>query len=246
MLVASSLRGRASRARLLQSEYRGWILLAACLFAAGFFGPNAAGLGSILRERVLLLAMVTVVPLIKPAKSSSARLGVLCLAAAALLQTAFVFDYARISNGIAGEVMQLAPKLESGQRIALMVLDPRSHYLVNPLPNIANQLGVSSDAVVWNNYGPAYYYFPVAFRSEHVRDDWKRLDSLNQLLLSGGGESVARKNPGAWAEALGAALGETDVLIVWGAAPWFDSTCEAWFQPQPFFEQGEIRAFRRK
>jgi hypothetical protein len=218
-----------------------------CLFAIGFFGPSAAGQGSILRERVLLLAMVTLVPLIKPQpKSSSARLGVLCLATAALLQVAFVLDYARISNGIAGEVMPLAPNLESGQRIALMVLDPRSHYVVNPLPNIANQLGVSSNVVVWNNYGPAYYYFPVAFRNEQVRDKWERLNSLNQLLLSGGAESVARKNPGEWAAALGTALGETDSLITWGAAPWFDSPCETWFQPQPFFEHGELRAFRHR
>ena len=247
LLVASSLQGRASRARVLQSEYRGWIGLAVCLFAAGFFGPSASGQGSILRERVLLLAMVTLVPLIKPhSKTSFARLSALCLAVAALLQLAFVLDYARISNRIAGEVMGLAPNLESGQRIALMVPDPRTHYVVNPLPSIANQLGVSSDAVVWNNYGPAYYYFPVAFRSEQVRDQWKRVDSLNQLLLSGEGEAVARKNPGEWVAALGAALDQTDVLIVWGSAPWFEAHCEKWFQPQPFFEQGELRAFRHR
>ena len=247
LLLASFLQDRASRARILRSEYRGWIGLAVCLFAAGFFGPSASGQGSILRERVLLLAMVTLVPLIKPQpKTSSARLGALCLAAAALLQIAFVLDYARISNRIAGDVMQLAPNLESGQRIALMVPDARTHYVVNPLPNIANQLGASSDAVVWNNYGPAYYYFPVAFRSEQVRDQWKRLDSLNQLLFSGGAEAVARKNPGEWVAALGAALDQTDVLIVWGAAPWFEAPCERWFQPQPFFEQGEFRAFRHR
>jgi hypothetical protein len=247
LLVASSLRGRASRARLLQSEYRGWIGLAVCLFAAGFFGPSASGQGSILRERVLLLAMVTLVPLIKPQpKTSSARLSALCLAVAALLQLAFVLDYARISNRISGDVMQLAPNLESGQRIALMVPDPRTHYVVNPLPNIANQLGVSSDAVVWNNYAPAYYYFPVAFRSEQVRDQWKRLDSLNQLLLSGGAEAFARENPGEWVAALGAALDQTDVLIIWGAAPWFEAPCETWFQAQPFFERGELRAFRHR
>jgi len=247
LLVASSLQGRMSRARLLQSEYRGWMALAVCLFAAGFFGPSAAGQGSILRERILLLAVVTLVPLIKPTPGTSwSRLAALCMTVAALLQIAFVSDYARISNRIAGDVMKITPHLESGQRIVLMVPNARTHYVVNPLPSIVNQLGVSSDTLIWNNYGPAYYYFPVAFRNEEVKAQWKRKDSLNQLLLRDQGEALAQQNPAEWIARLGAALEETDVLIVWGAEPWFEAPCERWFQPQPIFEQGELRAFKHK
>jgi hypothetical protein len=173
-------------------------------------------------------------------------MGALCLTVAALLQIAFVLDYARISNRVAGGVMQVAPYLESRQTIMLMVADPRTHYVLNPLPDIADQLGVSKDVIVWNNYGPAFYYFPVEFRSEQVRDQWKRLDSFHQLLVSGGVEAAAKEHPAEWSTAVGEALDGTDVLIVWGVAPWFDALCEKWFQPQPFFEQGELRAFKHK
>jgi hypothetical protein len=247
LLLASTLQRRVSRARLFQTEYRGWILLVLFLFAAGFFGPSAAGHGSILRERVLLLGMVMLIPLIKPQpKTSASRIGALCLVVAVLLQIAFVLDYARISNRIAGAVMQVATDLESRERIALLVPDPRTHYAVNPLPGIANQLGVSREAVVWNNYGPAYYYFPIQFRSDQVRDQWKRVDTLNQLLLSSEVETAAKQNPEGWVAAFGTTLENTDVLVVWGAAPWFDSLFERWFQPQPFVQQGGVRAFRRR
>ncbi len=247
LLLASTLLSRATLARLRQSEYRGWILLALFLFAAGLFGPSAAWHGSILRERVLLLGMVTLVPLIKPKPHTSAsRIGALCLAVALLLQIAFVLDYAGISNRIAGAVMQVAPHLESSERVALMIPDPRTRYAVNPLPGVANQLGVSREAIVWNNYGPAYYYFPIQFQSDQVRDQWKRVDSLNQLLLSGEVENAANQDPEGWVAAFGTTLENTDVLVVWGAAPWFDALFERWFQPQPFVEQGGARAFRRR
>ncbi|MFY9608192.1 MAG: hypothetical protein WAU45_06190 [Blastocatellia bacterium] len=247
LLLGSTLQIRASSARFRQSEYRGWILLALFLFAAALFGPSAAGQGSILRERVLLLGMVTLVPLIKPhPETSAARIGALCLVVALLLQIAFVLDYARISNRIAGEVMQVAPHLESSEKIALLVPDPRTHYAVNPLPGIANQLGVWREGIVWNNYGPAYYYFPIQFRSDQVRERWKRVDSLNQLLLSGEGETAAKQNPEGWIAAFGSTLEQTDVLVVWGAEPWFDALFEKWFQPQPLVVQGGARAFRRR
>ena len=245
LLVASTLQRRGIRARLLQSEYRGWILLALCLFSVGLFGPSAAGQGSILRERVLLLGMVTLLPLIKPGpKTSTARIGALCLVVALLLQIAFVLDYARISNRIAGAVMQVAPHLESSEKVALLVPDPRTHYAVNPLPGIANELGVSREGIVWNNYGPAFYYFPIQFRSDQVRDQWKRMDSLNQLLLSGEFETAAKENPEGWVAAIGSTLEHTDVLVVWGAEPWFDALFERRFQSEPFLEEGGARAFR--
>ncbi|HSO74783.1 MAG TPA: hypothetical protein VLU47_08090 [Blastocatellia bacterium] len=247
VLAASTLRGRVTRARVFGSEYRGWLLLTLFLFAAGFFGPSAAGHGSILRERVLLLGMVTLVPLIKPQpNTSAARIGGLCLAAGLALQIAFVLDYARLSNRIAGAVMRVAPYLASGERVALLVPDPGTHYAVNPLPSIANQLGVSRDTLVWNNYGPAYYYFPIRFQSDEVMNQWKRVDSLNQLLLSGEVETAPKQNPRGWVAAFGAALEKTDVLVVWGEAPWFDALLEPWFQPEPFLEQGGARAFRQR
>jgi hypothetical protein len=246
-LGVSTLRGRATWARLTRSEYRGWILVALFLFAAGFFGPGAAGHGSILRERLLLLGIVTLVPLIKPQpRTSAARIGAICLIAGLVLQIAFVLDYARLSNRIAGAVMQVAPHLEKREKLTLLVPDPRTHYAVNPIPGIANQLGVSREAIVWNNYGPAYYYFPIRFQSDQVMGQWKRLDSLNQLLLAGEVETAAKQNPEEWAAAFGAALEKTDVLVVWGEAPWFDALFERWYQPEPFFEQGGLRAFRTR
>jgi hypothetical protein len=247
LLMASTLSGKSDRAEFLRGKYRGWAILILCLFAIGLFGPSTIGKGSLLRERVLLLALVSLVPVLRfDIKESKAKFALVFLALALTLQTAFIWDYALISNRIAGEFMETQPYIGSGQRVAVVIPDIRTHYLINPHPNIANQLGVASDNVVWNNYGPNYYYFPVAFRDEGRNDCAKNINHINELFFSASAQDVATKNPQRWASDFGSALDQTDLLVVCGAAPWFDSLNAKMYHSELIFERGSLRIFKHK
>jgi hypothetical protein len=211
------------------------------------FGPSNIGKGSLLRERILLLTLVSLAPVLRfDLKDSKARFALIFLALALTLQTAFIWDYALISNRIAGEFMDAQQHIGSGQRVAVIVADIRTHYLTNPLPNIANQLGVASDNIVWNNYGPNYYYFPVAFRDEGRNDCANKINRMNELFFSASAQEIATKNPQQWGDYFGSALDETDLLVVWGAAPWFDSLNAKLYHADLVFERGALRIFKHK
>jgi hypothetical protein len=217
------------------------------LFLVGFLGPTSLGQGGIMRERVLLLALAALAPVLRiDTQKPAARLGVVFLGLAVIIQMAFVWDYALISNRIAGSFMEARHYVGTGKKAGLVMIDTRTHYLINPLPNIANQLGTSSNNVIWNNYGPAYYYFPVAFRDESAKENSAGIIRLNELFIRGEAEEIATRDPKEWANVLRRALDETDTLIVWGAAPWFDAASAKWYDPEPVFERDGLRVFRHK
>ena len=247
LLVVATLSGRATKANLLKSQYRGWIIFVLVLLAIALFGPSGIGTGSLLRERVWLLATVALIPILRfDLKNSQTRFALLFLALAFSLQTAFLWHYALISNRIGAAFLESCQHIGNAQRVAVVMADPRTHYLINSMPNLSNQLGMLSDNVIWNNYGPSYYYFPVAFRNQQLDDNSKKIVSLNELFFSSRAQDIATRNPQLWAKEFGKALDETDILVVWGAAPWFDSLNAQLYHPELIFERGELRVFRHK
>lgn len=246
-LTVSTLSGRVTKDKLLNSPYRGWLILILILLTIALFGPNRIGTGSLLRERLWLLATVTLIPLLRfNLKNSRIQFAVLFLALALLLQTAFVWHYAVLSNRISSAFLEASQHIESGQRITVVIADIRTHYLITPFPNLANQLGVNSENVVWNNFGPSYYYFPVAFRNEQLEEYAKKIAKMNDLFFDAKAQEIATKNPQQWAKEFGGALDQTDVLVVWGAAPWFDSLNAKLYHPELIFERGKLRLFKHK
>jgi hypothetical protein len=246
-LTVSTLSGRATKDKILKSPYRGWIILILSLIAVALFGPSRIGTGSLLRERLWLLATVALIPLLRfNLKNSRTQFALLFLALALLLQTAFVWHYALISNRTSSAFLEASHHIDSGQRVTVVVADIRTHYLINPFPNLANQLGVSGENVIWNNLGPSYYYFPVAFQNEQHKESAKKVTKMTELFYAGSAQETATKNPQQWQKEFGDVLDKTDVLVVWGAAPWFDSMNAKLYHPELIFEQGELRLFKHK
>jgi hypothetical protein len=246
LVCLAMMRGRTKGLRLLESKFRGWVVIAVVLVAAGLFGPSGFGQGSLLRERFLLLGVISIVPLIKvDGRQGAARLGGLLLLGAVLIQTAFIYDYALRASRIAGEVMSAGSHIGAEGRLGMIVPDAQTHYLLNPLPNIVCQLGLERDNIVWNNYGPAYYYFPISFSGNEGSERWQQIDLLNKTLWSGNAQPIAALNPQVWANTFGPLMTDTDTLVVWGRAPWLDSIDASVFGFQEQFESSNLRVMRR-
>jgi hypothetical protein len=247
LLSISTLSSLPNKAAILASKHRGWGLLSLLLIVAGLWGPGAAGQGAILRERLLLLGLVSLVPVIKfDAKNLSVRVGAACLFIAAIIQIGFVLDYARLSNRTVGQFMQAGSYVGTGQRIGVVIADTKSKYVVNPVLNLSNQLGINSENIIWNNYGPAYYYFPVEFRDQTAADRWKEFNTMAGIFLSGQAEEVAMENTDRWVKAFSRINSATDVFIVWGKADWLNPINAQWFESEPVFDNGNVKVFRRK
>jgi hypothetical protein len=247
-LTMSTLDGSNTLRRIRTSTYRGWVVITLGLFGVAAFGPGGAGQGAtILRERLLLLGLVALVAILRfDLKKRLARAGVFALTLAAILQIAFIWDYALISNQIASEFMTTARHVESRQRVSFVMADTRTWYLVNPLPNLTSQLGIGTNAIVWNNYGPAYYYFPVSFKNAAGLETWRRLGSINDLLKTSEAEQVAKADPAKWMALSQTAFADTDLLVLWGSLPWFEATLSRTYAPEPFLRTSHLILYKRE
>ena len=248
LLILSTTGGRLNRQHLLKHHYRGWIVIVSLLLAAGILGPGGFGDGGFFRERILLLGLAAMAPLlrVRAERGRAARAASVLLTFGLIVQEAFVCDYALVSNQIAGDFMQARSVVGSNRRIGLIVTDPRTHYLLNPVPEIVNQLGLETDGIVWNNYGPAYYYVPITFRDDVERDHWHTMDALNKAIISGQPDAIRNGSTEAWRDAVSRVMNDTDFLIVWGPATGLDSLISEQFDSQPCFERKSLSLFKHR
>jgi len=229
-----------------QRERRGWLILALLLFAFAFFGPDTFGdaHGSILRERILLVALAVSIPLfnLRVARPLVGFCAVLVTLTAAV-QVAFVWDYALYSDRVVADFMKAKPSVGTGQRVEAIQIDTGGPYRANPLHNLASALGIGTGNVVWNNYGPCLYYFPVRFADSEVSRRALDLSNVGVFRFKLYDESDHL----AWYEKLlTESRGEIDALIVVGSHEEVDRINAEWYGPEPIFQSGDVRVFHRK
>ncbi|HEY9232255.1 MAG TPA: hypothetical protein VIS78_08910, partial [Blastocatellia bacterium] len=226
-------------------ERRGWLILAMLLFMLAGFGPASFGdaHGSILRERILLAAMAASIPALDwRARHPLVQVCGLSLIVAAVVQVAWVWDYALYSNRVVTDFMQAKPFVGTNQRVEAIQIDTAGPYRANPLHNLASTLGIGTGNIVWNNYGPCLYYFPVRFADQET--------SRLALDLSDAGifrfKSDDEREHLLWYEKLLSQSHEQiDALVVVGANAEVDRINAAWYGAAPIFQQGVVRVFRR-
>jgi hypothetical protein len=249
LLSLSSVIGRQNERSAAGNTTRGWVLVSAALILCGLFGPDDVGEahGGFLRERILLLGLATVVPILKPrltrARPGSlvAAVGFGALLIAAYLQLAAVRSYAQTSNRLAGEFMQAKPYVGTGQRVAVLIVEPETNYEPKPLLHLPELFGIDSGNVIWNNYGPGLYYFPVRFR-----------DASNASLFYVRGipeftdHQISQEDLEDWADLLSEIEARTDVLVVWRGTAELDEVNSEWFADEPVFQNDNVRVFRHR
>ena len=226
-----------------RSDRQGWMFLAALLIAGGIAGPDSFGEahGDYLPQRIVLLGLVAIVPIFDISLSTWSGRGVTsALAAALLLQSAIVWDYAFYSDRTAGQIIRARDAVADGQRVAAVLASTRSRFRANPLLHAENWLGVGTGNVIWNNYETLHYYFPVQFQPGLDRP---RPDDLEWVSIhEDPGEAGKRSR--AWEKILTRHAGSIDVVVVWKSDPALDAITRRWFDHAE--QRGDVRIFRRE
>lgn len=246
---------------------RGWLVLFSLLMLGWAFAPDQLGdrHGGFLRQRLLLMALLTLLPLLHLQLTSlAAQVGKTMLLLALAFQVLWVWDYARTTNRVAGEFLQVRQVLEqipASERFIGTVLLPeiftvnsqrRFHwgaeqlrYTARPLLHVDDLLGVASRNVIWNNYEATQYYFPVKHQHPAANLLARDLDLLNKRSLPktpADAETYLRD----WLNLIAQAHQEMRTLVVWGAWPELESQLGQWYAAEPVFAAGRVRVFQHK
>jgi hypothetical protein len=219
---------------------RGWWILSAILLIGGIAAPDTLGAshGEYLQQRIVLLGLVALVPLLpgEPSRTKLGRLALCAMIVAWFLQTAFVWDYAFTSERTAGAIAGVSATVGTRQRVIVMLSETRVHFRANPLVHADGLLGTGAENILWNDYETRHYYFPV-----HFREGLRHPDpfTLEQIALSEEPDRSAR-----WERVLERYHDLADVVVVWGADPALDAVTEKWFET--VFRSGKVRVYRHK
>ena len=231
--VATSFRNRRR-----SSDLRGWWVLSALLLIGGAAAPDTMGPthGEYLQQRIVLLGLVAMVPILPfgVERSRWKQAAMIALTGAFVLQTAMVWDYARTSERTAGSIARAVKFVGTKQRVIMMLSAIPRRFRAEPLLHADGLLGMGTANILWNNYETRYYYFPVRFREGLDHPDTVELE---KIALSEEPDRVER-----WAALLERYQEITDVVIVWGRDPALDAVTERWFQRTD--QVGAVRVYR--
>ncbi len=248
----------AGRARTARSEstlrHRALATICAGCALVAIFGPDDFGEshGTLLRERLALLAAVSFVPLFRIPGAGGARpvLAVravhLCLAGVVLFQTAALWEYARRSSRDATELLAMAESISGQDSIAsVVVLEDGKRFHSNPTAQMVNFFGIGRRTRVWDNYELGYTLFPLVARSSADAAFVREFTSVNVFDPADPPAETAAK-----LARLDACLERNrqrvETLLLWNREPQVEALLARWFESEPFCERGRGRLYRRR
>lgn len=236
----------------LQGEEKGivrlWSALALLFCLVWLAGPDGFGTehGWFLRERSLLLGLMCFVPAFRlNTHQALKRLTQACLLFAIVFQSAVLWDYSRYANREAGQMMAARDSIANTDSFGSIVLNRDGcQFKATPRAHLTAFMAVGTNARLWDNFELKYYLFPIVARDEEDRR-WFAVREPNGLGLCG---STAPAD---------GALSRLDrmfqtqyerikVLLVWGRDERVDEVIGHWYQSQPFYENENVRLFRRR
>lgn len=223
--------------------YGGWALLAGILLGGGLVSPDTLGPrhGNYLAQRTVLLGLVALLPALNLERGRiSTRFASVTLVIAVVLQTAFVWDYARRASPLVTTFLRAKPACGRGQRIGALMVELKGRYRVNPLLHLDSLLGLGTGNIIWGNYESAFYYFPVQIRQGVSHPPVLEFEEISRL--DGPGEAVERARR--WNYLLARHGQEIDVLVVWGDDPGIDRVNNASYRL--VFHDGKVRVWHRR
>lgn len=234
-------------------QLKPWVILALVLLIFGLLGPDDMGEenGTVLRERMLLLTFMTLVPVLKvDLRRAAAKIGIALLVIGEVLQVAAIWDYALTSNRMAQAFVQARPYVGTGRRVKTLLIGHAGDYELGGhfrgLPvNVPDLLGIETENVVWDNYEAFFYFFPVRYRDADTERDAARLVNMT-LLVAPGSITPATETLTEWSRLLDETHERIDILVIWGSDPRLDAIDTKWFDATPLFASANIRVFQHR
>ena len=221
-------------------EKVGWWVLSGLLLVGGVVGPDTLGAthGEYLQQRVVLLGLVALVPVLSlDAGGWLGRGMVLGLVAAVGIQGAFVWDYALTSERMAGAVLRSKGLVGTRQRVATVLMGIKTKFRANPVLHADCLLGVGTGNIIWGNYETRFYYFPVHFRDGLGGPGAKELEAI---ALDDEGEERTRR----WERVLEKHKEAIDVVVVYGSDPAIDAVNARYFREAG--GEGAVRVLKKR
>ncbi|MFO0950718.1 MAG: hypothetical protein U0835_06100 [Isosphaeraceae bacterium] len=145
---------RSGRGPWRDPERRGWWVLAGALLFGGLVAPDTLGAshGEYLQQRVVLLGLVALVPVLELSWRGWGRPATLALAAALAMQSAVVWDYAADCERTAGAMLRALPRVGNGRRVAACLTGIVTNFRANPALHSDCLLGVGTGNILWGDY----------------------------------------------------------------------------------------------
>ncbi len=224
-------------------------LLSLGAFLAAMFGPDDFGLnnGSILRERLVLIGLILVVPVLRIEKGSLLKfLAAICLSFAVMFQVLATWDYALDNQAATADYISALNKIDQSKNIAsVTVLDQKPRFRSEWAAQAVNYTGFGKDQLVWDNYEMAHYLFPVKMKDLIAKSFVLDLTTSN-VLAYGATIDEANLKIEVLRKCFHDEAHRIDVLVAYGRDEKLDEMITATFDNQPYFEQGKVRLFRRR
>jgi hypothetical protein len=225
-----------------------WLLLMLVLGLFWLFGPDDFGSehGGFLRERVLIMAAVCVIPIIRLGGSTvlirAATFILLCVLA---FQTLLVWDYSLRTDRLAKEFLSAADHLRADDSLASVItIEDNGPFKAMPVVNLTPFIGIGKIGPVWDNYEFGYYLFPVVARDIEARRFVYDLRLANTLELYKDDERTAKMTK--LEQVFDVGNQRIDVLLVWNEQPDLEQLRSRWFESEPYYRSGNIALYRRK
>ena len=222
------------------AETRGFWIIGCALVLGGLLGPDTLGAnhGEYLQQRVVLLGLVALVPVLPLGLQTWRGRGTCALIIVAFIfQTLTVWDYARWSDRSAGAILRSREAIGTAQRVATLLNDIKSPFRSNPLLHVDCALGVGTGNIIWADYETRFYYFPIQFREGLRRPD---AFAFEEVALSD--DPVQRRR--LWKALVDEYAEVFDRVIVWKGDPAIDADNAEVFET--IYERGDVRIMRRK
>jgi hypothetical protein len=244
LLVIGTLFTRSHQGESPTRMYRGWIILTLVLALGWVVGPSHLGMahGGSLRERSLLLALLALIPLLRPdPKRLHSWIGAGALVAALATQSGIVWECALISNRSINLFMEAQPAVGTEKRIGTLRLTRPSRCMSNAVLHADALLGIGTGNIVWNNYEALHYYFPVKYRDERGPLFTVMFGPRADVSVPDAHERIDR-----WTRLLIEHHHAIDTFVVWGTHPGLDAMITQWYGPEPVFHRGDLRVFQHR
>lgn len=247
ILIASVIAVKKDRS-WLRPRISFFVLFVLAVFGA-LTGPDDFGLqnGSLLRERVLIAALIFVVPIFRVRESRSLRLGAaLCLTFVICFQTTAFWDYSLTADAESREFMTAREAIPENSSIASIVLVENGlRFHSTPTAQLNNYLGINKNVIVWDDYELGHYMFPVAMAKTEDQNFVFEFTTSNVFYLNNTLENFDERLS-KLSTSLAVGHDRIKYLVVYGADPRLVGVLEKWFEPEPIYARGKIQVFQNR